>query len=176
MNTILTLRLYFRGEVLVNIYLPAPVSDDLSVPLDRPPRQQRKQPAAYQTFAAPASSGAESSWPATTSQEDNLITFPQLTTATITLLRYAGADTFSATGSSSTDFEESDDRLRRLMEIREQVDLITKFHGVVPNEEVNQRMRELYAALPPPPSCTSSEKYNSDDDCSFPPDKKPRAK
>lgn len=54
----------------------------------------------------------------------------------------------------------TESRKRILLEVREHLDLLKEFEGVVPQEELNQRKRELFVALPPvpPPYRTSIEK------------------
>ena len=45
----------------------------------------------------------------------------------------------------------SDERRRLLQEVREHLDLLREFEDVAPEEELANRKRELYAALPPAP-------------------------
>ena len=53
----------------------------------------------------------------------------------------------------------SDDRRRLLQEVREHLDLLKEFEDFATEEELAQRRKELYAALPPaPPPFTPSKK------------------
>jgi hypothetical protein len=52
-----------------------------------------------------------------------------------------------------------DNRRKLLQEVREHLELLQKFEGVIPEDELAQRKRELFLALPPaPPVCLSSKK------------------
>lgn len=50
--------------------------------------------------------------------------------------------------------KEPDDRRLVLKEVRDHLDLLKEFEGVIPEDELNKRKRELFAALPaaPPPA------------------------
>jgi hypothetical protein len=58
------------------------------------------------------------------------------------------------------DDEDTDDKRRKqLLEVREHLALLREFDGVIPDEEIAQRKRDLFLALPPtPPAFFTSKK------------------
>jgi len=66
----------------------------------------------------------------------------------------AAADSAAATTSQSQMSKGStphDERRSLLKEVREHLDLLKEFEGVIAPEELNKRKRELFIALPPAP-------------------------
>ena len=54
------------------------------------------------------------------------------------------------------------ERQRILTEVREHLDLLKEFEGVIPQEELNQRKRELFMALPPAPPSANGKRMKAD--------------
>lgn len=50
--------------------------------------------------------------------------------------------------------ESAEDRMAILKELRAHMDLLNDFVGIIPQEQLNRRKRELYDALPSPPPST----------------------
>jgi hypothetical protein len=54
--------------------------------------------------------------------------------------------------------QQPEDRRNVLKEVREHLDLLKEFEGVISQEELNKRKRDLFMALPPAPPAASSRK------------------
>lgn len=55
--------------------------------------------------------------------------------------------------------ESAEARTKALAEVRQHLDLLKEFEGVIPAEELNRRKRELFLALPPaPPPAPANKK------------------
>jgi len=52
--------------------------------------------------------------------------------------------------------QEVDNRRKALQEVKEHLELLKEFEGIIPAEELANRKRELYAALPPAPPMAGS--------------------
>ena len=54
---------------------------------------------------------------------------------------------------------DAESRARLLDEVKEHLELLKQFDGIIPEEEISQRKRELFLALPlPPPPAAKREK------------------
>jgi hypothetical protein len=54
---------------------------------------------------------------------------------------------------------DAESRARLLEEVKEHLELLKQFDGIIPEEEISQRKRELFLALPlPPPPAAKREK------------------
>jgi hypothetical protein len=58
----------------------------------------------------------------------------------------------------------ADDRRRMLQEVRDHLDLLKEFEGLIPAEEYARRKRELFLAMPPAPPPHSSKKARKNEE------------
>lgn len=59
--------------------------------------------------------------------------------------------------------EMSDEQRRAMLkEVKDHIELLESFKGVIPDEELNERKRALYAALPPVPTPAAAAKGGGD--------------
>jgi hypothetical protein len=70
------------------------------------------------------------------------------------LLKLTGNPEQAAAAANSQQAESADDRLSALKEIRAHMDLLNDFVGIIPQEQLLKRKRELYLALPAAPPST----------------------
>jgi hypothetical protein len=63
-----------------------------------------------------------------------------------------------------TEEQSMSERRMALQEVREHLELLKEFEGIVPDEELANRKRELFLALPPAPTftCPDAKKYKVD--------------
>lgn len=125
-NAILCNRVYYRGDQL-----------DPTFPSPCPPKDiyiAAEKPASMVTSAADtASLPAEASLPAATKPK-------------VGSTPGAGPENAGKKGSNTPD-----DRRLMLKEVREHLDLLKEFEGVIPAEDLARRKRELFLAMPPAP-------------------------
>jgi hypothetical protein len=164
-HTLATLRLYFIGDQLDPTFPPPlPSIDDIPVPIERPHKQGNPR----RTFALTSTSHASLS-PALkgspyqalqvmevqTAQESEKPSqsYPsELQTSVASLPAPCEDD-----DSEDDDHRSSDDsRFRALLAVRDQLDMLHKFKGIMSEEEMARRRRDLYESMPPVPSHSDS--------------------
>ena len=122
-HCVLAFRLYYRFENLDPDF-PAPISPrDVIIPLERP-KTSTKTNVKINMNSSSSISG----------KPDNTVD------ASLTEPHIDVAELFG------------EDRRKMLQEVREHLELLKEFEGVVSEEEIAKRKRELFAALPPAPS------------------------
>ena len=60
--------------------------------------------------------------------------------------------TSSKHASAAEEEEQAEDRRLTVQEVREHLELLKEFDGIIPAEEIAQRKRDLFLALPPVPA------------------------
>lgn len=135
-HVIMAYRMYFRYDQLDTTF-PIPVSPrELDVPTERPKVTKREGSAKAGANAGSKSDGGDNDDDPTVNAEDF----------------------FGETKSIV------DDRLKVLQEVREHLDLLKEFEGIISVEDLSKRKRELFMALPPAPPVpdSSSKKMKTD--------------
>jgi len=201
-HAFLLLRLCFRGHELDPNFSPPEVSpDNITLPLQRPVNQGpvyrtfAAGPAGAATSETAASDSAFMTTTSTTasgtdqsnrkappsSAQHGAASRQESTVSVPSAVSVSNSNSNSNNnGSSSTplSFQASStsdtDRLQSLVAVREQIDLLNRFRGFMPDEELANRKRALYQALPPapPPTGELDDAYDDEDP---PQDKKRRA-
>lgn len=124
-NAILCYRVYYRGDEL-----------DSTFPPPRPPKD------IYIAAEKPASMVAS---PSDTTSVPAVASVPALAKPKAGSTPGSGADNAVKKGNTP------DDRRLMLKELREHLDLLKEFEGVIPAEDLARRKRELFLAMPPAP-------------------------
>merc|ERR1719491_1071867 len=71
-----------------------------------------------------------------------------------------GAFDGSADDASNTNMNDPIEQRRRILsEVREHLNLLKEFEGIISQEDLNQRKRELFLALPPAPPPPQSSSF-----------------
>jgi hypothetical protein len=138
-------RIYFRGDEL-NTSFPAPrPPKDLYVAADKPASMSNAttpSSAAISAVASLASAPAASS---------------------IAKLKAPPGAAVDSNGEKKV--FSPDDRRLVLNEVRDHLELLKEFDGIIPAEDIVKRKRELFLAMPPaPPPAPKRAKKGSDDD------------
>lgn len=134
-NVWLTFRLYYKGDELdPNVPAPKPPKD-IVIPQQRPRPGDQAPFIALPSFAAAAGASANGN--------------PNAGFAPLTAAPTPQSDAIN-------------DRKNVLSEVREHLELLKEFEGVVPEEELKKRKRDLFMALPPAPPPFAPDKDGSD--------------
>jgi len=169
-HALLTLRLYYRGD---RVDFPAPTISpfEMPVPTERPAQDEQPE---YQTFQESNAAIQHSVASLPTAGNSMPVTLLPLSTAAATAaaafalaqhqqaVANAGGQqipTFAAAAGVDVQQQQSTaaaspftganvNPMECLLAVREQVDLLNRFRGVMPDEELNRRKRLLYSALP----------------------------
>jgi hypothetical protein len=136
-------RIYFRGDEL-NTSFPAP----------RPPKElyvAAEKPASMSNATTPSSAAVSAvatlTAPPVASSIANLKSPP------------------AAIVDGENKVFSPDDRRLVLKEVREHLELLKEFEGIIPAQDIVKRKRELFLAMPPaPPPAPKRAKKGSDDD------------
>ena len=132
----MTFRLYYNGDKVDPAFPPAIPPRPLKVPSERPKESEE--------------GGRKSLVPMTSP------TVPMVGTP------YAGLASLSAPAVPTTDPLEQ--RRKILTEVREHLDLLKEFEGIISDEDLAQRKRDLFRALPPaPPPAKDAKRPRLDD-------------
>ena len=136
-HVIFCLRIYYSKEA-VDPSFPAAVSPrPIVVPSERPPmsevKKQPRQILPQPVGMVPAAAAAAVAAAAVASPTAGFTTPP------------AGMQ------HPPSAFPPADDRMTLLLEVRQHLDLLKEFEGVISTEDLAQRKRELFLALPPAP-------------------------
>lgn len=161
--------MYFIGDQMDPTF-PHPVSaDDIPVPIERPPK--RGNPRRTFAVAAMAEGSLLLKAPPKSAHAEALL---QQTPIPVSRTRMHPGEIMTAFASlpnagEGVDCEEETDlkstnasRFLALLAVRDQLDLLHKFKGILSEEEMSRRRKELYETMPPVPSPT--DRQDGDDD------------
>mmetsp|Transcript_5550 Transcript_5550/g.6448 ORF Transcript_5550/g.6448 Transcript_5550/m.6448 type:complete len:301 (-) Transcript_5550:116-1018(-) len=144
-NAIMCYRLYYRGDQL-----------DTNFPAPRPPKEiyvaTEKPITVLSTLLAPATGSI------------HLVngSIPNSMIAHRSLDEQGDGKNRLEPGDNIIDRDEVNSESRRLLlqEVRQHLDLLKEFEGVIPEDDLSRRKRELFMAMPPaPPSHSKRQKF-----------------
>ena len=125
-------RLYYDGDKL-DPKFPAPaLCADMSIPTDPPKRRSHPPKAGEMGAIVPA--------PAVKLGVATVASVDDADEPAIDMAAILGAD------------KPAEDRRQLLQEVRQHLDILKEFEGVISEEEIARRKRELFRSLPPAPS------------------------
>mmetsp|Transcript_9678 Transcript_9678/g.16103 ORF Transcript_9678/g.16103 Transcript_9678/m.16103 type:complete len:303 (+) Transcript_9678:156-1064(+) len=152
-NAIMCYRMYFRGDEL-NTAFPTPMPPkELYIATDKP--------ASMATAMTPSSVAAMSVTSSLASPQAPVLVTAKLLKATPA----ASEETAPKEAADNKSDAPPEDRRLVLKEVREHLDLLKEFDGIIPAEDLVKRKRELFLAMPPapPPAAAKRPKNTADD-------------
>ena len=166
-HAILTLRLYYQGETFE---FPDPTISPFEFPIPNE-RPSPNDPPEYQTFEDAPVDPTSTAVAALLVQETTVVV-PTAAAATATAASSSAASAAASQSSYNSDDNNGvgDQPPTSLLQVQEQVDLLDRFRGIMPDEELERRKRALYDSLPA--ALRGKEEVEGDNEEKEPPRKK----
>lgn len=150
-HCVMAFRLYYNGDTLDDSFPAAVVNPNMSVSSDQAGDRRARHRAAVSTVhaqrAAAAVAAAATGTTTTTTSDHHAHILPKAA-AGVPHDESDELDVAEILG----DAKPGDDRRVLLQEVRQHLDILKEFEGVISTDEIAKRKRELFLALPPAPS------------------------
>lgn len=153
-NVIFCYRVFFRGVELDPTF-PPPVARQFEVPIVKPKVGTVAMPPELVPFMTVATAPSANAEPEAAKPAATAAAAVAATAAPDDEADECEADVVAA----ALGGEHHQERMSLLKEVREHLDLLREFEGVISQEEINKKKRTLFLALPPaPPPATKRRK------------------